>query len=220
MAIRYLYNDQKYTSLWSLRQAIWANEHKAYGNPITQEEFNEIGINVTVEEYDPLDEMDLEALRARCLSMLEQQFTAYRNASTTYINSSLGFKANANITAYNNVDGILLQAEMSASTLSEGKVAFMDFDNQVQMLDAERIGNIAIYLGAGRKTTQDEMDYTSGIVIEKKMDDYIKKGETIAYIYTNDESKINGASKNILDAYALGKKMFSKGSAILAVMTK
>lgn len=90
----------------------------------------------------------------------------------------------------------------------------------VQMLDAERIGNIAIYLGAGRKTTQDEMDYTSGIVIEKKMDDYIKKGETIAYIYTNDESKINGASKNILDAYALGKKMFSKGSAILAVMTK
>ena len=144
MAIRYLYNDQKYTSLWSLRQAIWANEHKAYGNPVTQEEFNEIGINVTVEEYDPLDEMDLEALRARCLSILEQQFTSYRNASTTYINSSLGFKANANITAYNNVDGILLQAQMGASTLSEGKVAFMDFDNQVQMLDADQLKTLKL----------------------------------------------------------------------------
>lgn len=144
MATRYLYNSQKYTSLWSLRQAIWQNEHIAYGNPTTQEEFQEIGLNVTVEEYDPLDEMNLEALRARCLSMLEQQFTSYRNASTTYINSSLGFKANANITAYNNVDGILLQAEEGSGTLSDGKVAFMDFDNQVQMLDAEQLKTLKL----------------------------------------------------------------------------
>lgn len=144
MATRYLYNDKKYTSLWSLRQAIWQNEHKAYGNPITQQEWDEIGIKVTVEEYDPLDEMNLEALRARCLSLLESQFTAYRNASTTYVNSSLGFKANANITAYNNVDGILLQAEMGAGTLSEGKIAFMDFDNQVQMLDAEQLKTLKL----------------------------------------------------------------------------
>lgn len=145
MATRYLYNSQKYTSLWSLRQAIWQNEHKVYGNPTTQEEFQEIGLNVTVETYDPLDEMDLEQLRARCLSLLETQFTNYRNASTTYINSSLGFKANANVTAYNNVDGILLQAEMGAATLSEeGKVTFMDFDNQVQMLDANQLKTLKL----------------------------------------------------------------------------
>lgn len=145
MATRYLYNSQKYTSLWSLRQAIWKNEHKVYGNPTTQEEFQEIGLNVTVQEYDPLDEMDLEQLRARCLSLLENQFTQYRNASTTYINSSLGFKANANVTAYNNVDGILLQAQMGAATLSEdGKVAFMDFDNQVQMLDADQLKTLKL----------------------------------------------------------------------------
>lgn len=145
MATRYLYNSQKYTSLWSLRQAIWQNEHKVYGNPTTQEQFEEIGLNVTVETYDPLDEIDLEALRARCLSNLEQQFTAYRNASTTYINSSLGFRANANVTAYNNVDGVLLQAKKNASTLSEdGKVAFMDFDDQVQMLDADQLETLKL----------------------------------------------------------------------------
>ena len=145
MATRYLYNDQKYTSLWSLRQAIWKNEHKVYGNPTTQEEFQEIGLNVMVENYDPLDEMDTEQLRARCLSILEQQFTTYRNSSNTYINSSLGFKANANVTAYNNVDGILLQAQMSASTLSEdGKVAFMDFNNEVQMLNADQLKTLKL----------------------------------------------------------------------------
>lgn len=144
MATRYLYNGQKYTSLWSLRQAIWANEYKAYGNPITQEEWDQIGIDVTVQEYDPLDEMETEQLRNRCLSLLESQFTAYRNASSTYINSSLGFKANANVTAYNNVDGILLQAQMGAGTLSEGKIAFMDFDNQVQMLDADQLKTLKL----------------------------------------------------------------------------
>lgn len=109
------------------------------------------------------------------------------------------------------------------SKLGEAKYKFevkSPYSGYVQMLDAERIGNIAIYLGAGRKTASDEMDYTSGIVLEKKMDDYIKEGDTIAYIYTNDESKINGASKNIIESYMIGKKMFSKGSAILAVMTK
>lgn len=109
------------------------------------------------------------------------------------------------------------------SILGEAKYKFEVKSNEtgyIQMLDAERIGNIAIYLGAGRKQADDEIDYTSGIVLEKKMDDYVKAGDTIAYIYTNDESKINGASKNIMEAYTIGKKMFSKGSAILAVMTK
>lgn len=145
MATRYLYNDQKYTSLWSLRQAIWTTEHKVYGNPTTQEQFQEIGLAVTVETYDPLDEMDTEQLRARCLSILEQQFTTYRNSASTYINSSLGFKANANVTAYNNVDGILLQAQMGAATLSEdGKVAFMDFNNEVQMLNADQLKTLKL----------------------------------------------------------------------------
>lgn len=145
MATRYLYNDQKYTSLWSLRQAVWANEHKAYGNPQTQQEFDDIGLEVTVEEYDPIDEMDLEAVREQAMNDMEHAFNTYRNASTTYINSSLRFKANANITAYNNVDGLVLQAKAGSSTLSEdGKVAFMDFDDQVQMLTAEQLETLKL----------------------------------------------------------------------------
>lgn len=109
------------------------------------------------------------------------------------------------------------------SVLGEAKYKFEVKSNEtgyIQMIDSERIGNVAIYLGAGRKTANDEVDYNAGIVVEKKMDDYVKAGDTIACIYTNDESKINGASKNIMEAYTIGKKMFSKGSAILAVMTK
>lgn len=65
MATRYIYNKQKYTSLYSLRQAIWQAERMAYGEPETQEEFNSLGLKVTLEEYDPLDEMSDEELAAR-----------------------------------------------------------------------------------------------------------------------------------------------------------
>lgn len=65
MATRYIYNKQKYTSLYSLRQAIWKAEGMAYGEPETQEEFNSLGLKVTLEEYDPLDEMSDEELAAR-----------------------------------------------------------------------------------------------------------------------------------------------------------
>lgn len=62
MATRYIYNKQKYTSLYSLRQAIWQNEKMAYGDPKTQEEFNNLGLKVTIEEYDPIDEMSDEQI--------------------------------------------------------------------------------------------------------------------------------------------------------------
>lgn len=60
MKTRYIYNNQKYTSLYALRQAIWEAERMAYGELKTQEEFNNLGLKVTLEEYDPIDEMSDE----------------------------------------------------------------------------------------------------------------------------------------------------------------
>lgn len=56
MIIRYIYNGQKYTSLYALRQAIWQTESKVYGEPKTQEDFDSLGLKVTLEEYDPEQE--------------------------------------------------------------------------------------------------------------------------------------------------------------------
>ena len=65
MATRYIYNNQKYTSLYSLRQAIWQNERKAYGELKTQEEFDNLDLKVTLEEYNPEDELPDEAIAQR-----------------------------------------------------------------------------------------------------------------------------------------------------------
>lgn len=51
--IRYTYKDKKYTSLCTLRQAIWDNDHTIFGD-LTDELKNRF--NITEEEYDPRDE--------------------------------------------------------------------------------------------------------------------------------------------------------------------
>lgn len=52
--IRYTYKDKKYTSLYTLRQAIWDNDHTIFGD-LTDE--LKTRFNITEEEYNPEDEM-------------------------------------------------------------------------------------------------------------------------------------------------------------------
>ena len=49
---------------------------------------------------------------------------------------------------------------------------------------------MACYLGAGRIKKEDKIDYTCGIVLNKKVGDYVKKGEILAYIHSNDKDKL------------------------------
>lgn len=51
--IRYTYKDKKYTSLYTLRKAIWDNEHTIFGD-LTNE--LKTRFNITEEEYNPEDE--------------------------------------------------------------------------------------------------------------------------------------------------------------------
>lgn len=52
--IRYKYNGVEYPSLRVLRQAVWENERKAYGEFSTKDQFAAVGIAVEFLEYpDP-----------------------------------------------------------------------------------------------------------------------------------------------------------------------
>lgn len=51
--IKYTYKDKKYTSLYTLRQAIWDNDHTIFGD-LTEE--LKTRFNITEEEYNPEDE--------------------------------------------------------------------------------------------------------------------------------------------------------------------
>ena len=55
----------------------------------------------------------------------------------------------------------------------------------------------------GRIKKEDKIDYLAGIILNKKIGDKVEKGEILAYIHTNDESKIEEAKNEVKAAYKI-----------------
>ena len=81
-----------------------------------------------------------------------------------------------------------------------------DMEGYVQFIDAERIGACALKLGAGRETMDSVIDLSVGVVLNKKVNDKVMLGETLAYIHANDLEKANEVNKEIKDIYKIDKK--------------
>lgn len=88
----------------------------------------------------------------------------------------------------------------------------------VKALDAKSIGEISMHLGAGRMKKEDSIDPAVGIVLEKKIGDYVKENEILAYVHTNNEEKGQEAVKQLLDCYQIVEEKVEKRSCILKVI--
>ncbi|MBC8264953.1 MAG: pyrimidine-nucleoside phosphorylase [Anaerolineales bacterium] len=70
-------------------------------------------------------------------------------------------------------------------------------------LDAMEVGLTAGILGGGRARKGDLIDHAVGIVLTKKIGDYVKRGEPLLTIHANnDEQKLTDAKQRLLDAYS------------------
>ena len=76
-----------------------------------------------------------------------------------------------------------------------------DKDGYISHMDALKIGICAMQLGAGRKTKEDEIDPSVGVVLNKKLGDKVLKGDVLAYLHQN--MKIDSAIKLIKEAYTI-----------------
>ena len=73
-------------------------------------------------------------------------------------------------------------------------------DGYIVKVDTEGYGTSALLLGAGRNTKEDVIDFTAGIILSKKTGDFVKAGETIATLYTNTCSKLDGAEQKLIES--------------------
>lgn len=71
----------------------------------------------------------------------------------------------------------------------------------VSGIQSDEIGNAAMVLGGGRETKDSVIDLSVGVLIRKKVGDYVKAGETLATLYANDREKADKAAKRIIGAY-------------------
>ncbi len=91
-------------------------------------------------------------------------------------------------------------------------------DGFISKMDAEKIGSICVDLGGGRKTKDDEIDHTAGIILIKKTGDKVQKGELIAKFYTNNENAIPLAEKDFLSAIEITGRKPAKQKLIYEVV--
>ncbi|WP_346889146.1 pyrimidine-nucleoside phosphorylase [Clostridium sp. UBA1056] len=78
-----------------------------------------------------------------------------------------------------------------------------DNSGVVKKIHAENLGIVAMELGAGRATKESEIDLAVGIVLNKKRGDKVEKGDTIAYVHSNNEGLIEKAKIDILKNYEI-----------------
>lgn len=61
-------------------------------------------------------------------------------------------------------------------------------DGYIKHIDALRLGENARIIGAGRLNKEDNIDFEVGIVINKKVGDFIKEGEELLKVYINNKT--------------------------------
>ena len=80
---------------------------------------------------------------------------------------------------------------------------YSEKDGYISEINAKKIGIASLETGAGRHTKEDNIDYLSGIVLNKKCGDYVKSGEIIATIYTNKENVLENVKNVVNDAFSI-----------------
>lgn len=85
-------------------------------------------------------------------------------------------------------------------------------------LNALDIGLASVKLGAGRETKESEIDFGAGVILKKKIGDYVELNEELAILYTNKESNFEKAFEFMDLAYKIGKVKPKAQSLILKTM--
>lgn len=93
-----------------------------------------------------------------------------------------------------------------------------DCEGYVTRIQSDEVGVAVIILGGGRETKESVIDLSVGVIINKKVGDYVSKGDVIATIYSNSPDKTKEAAKRLLGAYTFGDEEPKKQKLIKGVV--
>lgn len=88
----------------------------------------------------------------------------------------------------------------------------------VKDLKAKPLGIVSMKLGGGRETTDDEIDYSVGLILHKKIGDFVKKEDVLVEVHTNTGLS-KELQKDILDAYEFSNEFVNKPILIDEVLS-
>jgi pyrimidine-nucleoside phosphorylase len=88
----------------------------------------------------------------------------------------------------------------------------------VSKLSAIEVGNAAVHLGAGRRTKDDTIDHSVGIVVRAKRGDRVEAGQTLAEIHARTEDEAQLGVGEVLAAYELSDVAPAERPVLLEVV--
>ncbi|MCT4632737.1 MAG: pyrimidine-nucleoside phosphorylase [Firmicutes bacterium] len=95
-----------------------------------------------------------------------------------------------------------------------------DVEGYLETIKSDSVGIAAMKLGAGRETLDSVLDMSAGIILNKKVGDKINKGDVIATLYTNTQSKLDESEKMFLDAITITKDEVASRKLIKAIVNR
>lgn len=90
----------------------------------------------------------------------------------------------------------------------------------IKHIQADEIGKSTLLLGAGRKTKDSKIDLSAGVYLSKKVGDFVKKGEILAILYSNDSDRITEAQKRLTSAYSFSEEKGEPLKLIYGLVSK
>ena len=93
-------------------------------------------------------------------------------------------------------------------------------EGYIVKIDTEGLGISSTMLGAGRETKDSDIDFSAGIILEKKVGDFVKKGDILAYMFTSSENRIKAAEEKFLNSLYFGNDLPKKEPLIFARVEK
>lgn len=90
----------------------------------------------------------------------------------------------------------------------------------VEKIDCEEIGICSLILGGGRETKESVIDLSVGLILHKKVGDYVEAGQSLAAIHANDRQKLVTAKERFLKAYHMTEKKVNRKPLIRGQVTE
>lgn len=91
-------------------------------------------------------------------------------------------------------------------------------EGYIYSIDARKVGELSGKLGAGRQKKEDPIDETVGIILNKKVSEFVKKGDVLAYIHANNEEQSILAVKELQKIYKIQEEKVEKTKVILDII--
>ena len=88
----------------------------------------------------------------------------------------------------------------------------------IERITCDEVGICSLILGGGRETKESVIDLAVGIVLEKKVGDFVNKGDVLAYIHGNEEGKIAQAKERLCQSYAFSAAEVKRPTLIKGIV--